>query len=891
MATLALNGCQEGTVAAQSYNNGNGTDTGIDLESGASYSITANGSWSAIGGGQWGPDGNGVDSAQYTQYNWILPGAPIGALVGRIGTSGVWFLVGSNNNINPTQSGRLYLIINAVNNPGTWGQGFSNQLNYNVCKTADAPNSGNTGGTDNNPPPVDVFDECAALRLTPANSGLSQDIIDAIVSKYFPLTTSNSGLSQDIIDSIKQSLIDKCNQIDALIAQGKLDQQTIANLQNGTSGTVQQLDLTNLVDAINNVQQSIDTTALNAQRQSELQSEQQTSATNDLATQLSQSVTNAIGDFADTLKTALANTTGIPAQIIEPVIEAVKILIDNELKSLTGIANAQLNFVNKPLFPAITQAAVTFNKAIDNQAMVLQNLLHGQYSTLDEFYNALNKAGTNTGLLKSLQDTITVVSVISMYIKARLISAETVLNQLTLSSDLPNLNDINTIVLAYFRGELSHDAFIQEIAKYGLNEERANQLLISRSVLVGLSDLKTALQRGLISEDQHDFILSQYGMAQGTISIIKSVYELLPSPTDITRMADKHIFATDIPQIFGQNSELDQGYLDDMALWGISNDNVRKLWASHWSLPGLQETFDMWHRGFISDTELDIFFKLTDILPFFRDKLKLLSHNLVTRVDIRRMYHVGVYSQAQVFDAYKRSGYSDKDAADLTTFTVENDRLSELPKATRLRNLTESLVVKAFKKQVISKQDAINRLMLVGYTTSDASLILDLETQTATLDKLPDKTEYYHDKARKRVLDDYAKGVFSRDEALQYLIEIGVPQTEAAQELYYAEIERIEQLKSLVINHIRQAYTKGQITKADATNLMLTYGFGMSEITLLFEELDIVKSLRNKELTLPQLTAIAKKGIITPEQFAVELGNLGYNDTHVSWLLQETFGG
>lgn len=618
-------------------------------------------------------------------------------------------------------------------------------------------------------------------------------------------------------------------------------------------------------------------------------------ATNDandnLATQLTNSITDNINNLITSFGNAIGTTAGIPQELIDAIIAALKILIDTELGVVGTAINDNIKFGDIALSHAIQQGTATTNKAAVNQSQVLQNLLHGQYKTLNDFYNALNASDANTGLLKTLQDTVTIVGIISIYVKARLISAEVTLNQLTLSNDTPNLNDINTIVLGYFRGDLSYDAAQTDLAKYGLNKFRVDQLISSRALLLGLSDIKTALQRGIIDVNQHDTLLSQYGISLQNIELIKSVYPMLPTPSDITRMADKHIFAPDIPQIFGQNSELDDGYINEMSQWGIAEKDVRNLWASHWSLPGLQETFDMWHRGLIKDTELDVFFKLTDILPFFREKLKGLSYNLVTRVDIRRMYHVGVYTQQDVYAAYVKEGYSPKDAQDLTEFTVINDRLSEQPKAVKIRTLTEAMVVKAFKKGIITKADAVNRLATVGYLAPDASLILELETQTANIEKTVNKTQYYHDKTVSLVLSDYAKGVFSRGDARNYLITIGVPSVEADQELYYADLERITQLKSLVINHVRTAYTKGQIDKGQATNLMLNYGFGMSEIQLLFEELDIIKSLRNKELTLPQLTAIAKKGIIDRLQFAAELANMGYNDLHISWLIAETFGG
>src|SRR5258706_4041872 len=667
----------------------------------------------------------------------------------------------------------------------------------------------------------------------------------------------------------------------------------------------QEVNSERLIDAVNNLATTVqrqseiasenvgtklDNVALNLQRQGEILSESQISATADLATQLTTAFGTNITEFANNLAQTLTGVTGLPLAIIEPLINAIKLLFESEAKNVAEDVNKSFTLNKLPLAEAIRQGNETLNNALQKRGDVINKLLSGQYKSLDDFYKDFNTSGANVGILQTLQNTFTIAYLLFTYLKARTQTSEIVLSQLMLSQDTPNLNDINTNVLAYLRGFKTYVQLAVDLAKYGLDESKVNELLTTRSLLTSLNDIKTAFQRGLIDETQHDTLLSKYGIAPGNIQLIKDVYPLLPSPTDITRMADKHIFAPDIPQIFGQNSEVDDGYLKSMELWGIDEQWTRKLWASHWSLPGLQETFDLWHRGLISDSELDTFFKLTDILPFFREKLKLLSHNLIGRVDIRRFYHVGVFTQQDVYNAFIKLGFSETDAQKQTQFTIENDRQSDLPKHVKIRALTEGMVVKAFKEGIISEQDAINRLGTVGYLPADASLILALETQTANIGKTGDKTELYHNKVVSLILKSYADGVISRTDAKNNLTQIGIPSGQADIELYYSEIERIVHLKSLVINHVRSAYTKGQIDKAGATNLMLTHGFGMSEIELLFEELDISKSLRSKELSLVQVEKLLKAGIITVSQFAQELANMGYNDTHIGWLLQEIVG-
>lgn len=948
--------CVSGGFGANYYNNGNGFDTGLDIVVGGEYSIVVTGQYAIRGGQQpFSPDGFGPPPGITAGELYMSPTADVGAIVGRIGTSGFFFTVGSSVDFIANASGRLYLIVNELNDVNSFESGWSGGVNFTACEITAPPAPTvtpiNTSQNNVNITYINGSGPVIALLgsriLIYSDTGTPNNDINVVFNPPVLLTIHSNpfwsavGQNRFIMVSVENPLGTSTTimyypdhaqplELPAGYAVTKL------HVSAGGSGPQYQLDVsldnyvTNPVNlptydpndalsiqrqqelaseqiaiAINNfaltsqrqgeiaseqIATSLDGVALNLQRQSEILSGNNSTFVGALATGISNSFTDSLTTAVEKILAPIGGAVGIPQQVIDAAIEAIKLLIERELITISNAIKAGTSINALPLFKAITDANKSITDTTKSQTDVFNNLLAGKYKSLDDFYSDLKKSSVNVNLLTTLQNIFTLIFTIATYLKARLGTSEIVLNQLMLSKDTPNLNDINTNIIAYFRGAKTYEDLVLELAKYGLNLDRVNELLITHSLLASLGDVKTAFQRGIIDEPTHDRILAQYGIDKDSVDLLKSVYPLLPSPTDITRMADKHIFAPDIPQIFGQNSEVDDGYIKSMELWGIDEQWTRKLWASHWSLPGLQETFDLWHRGLISDAELDTFFKLTDILPFFREKLKLLSHNLIGRVDIRRFYHVGVYTQQNVYDAYIKLGFSPEDASKQTEFTVENDRLGELPKQVRLRSLTEGLVVKAYKEGILAKQDAINRLAQVGYTASDANLILDIETQTANIAKLADKTQSYHDKAVSLVLKDYSNGVISRQDATNYLVEIGVPQAQAQIELYYSEIERITNLKSLVINHVRSAYSKGQIDKASATNLMLTHGFGMSEIELLFEELDIVVTLRSKELTLAQVTSLAKKGIITPEEFAQELVNLGYNDKHIGWLISETFG-
>jgi hypothetical protein len=108
-----------------------GLDTGIDLTSGDTFTITALGEASFGTGSTQAcstsertvPDGqritaDGTLCPPKIDPSVVLPSAPVGTLIANIGSSG-WFAVGSNFSATVSSSGRLFLLYNDV--PGQYG--------------------------------------------------------------------------------------------------------------------------------------------------------------------------------------------------------------------------------------------------------------------------------------------------------------------------------------------------------------------------------------------------------------------------------------------------------------------------------------------------------------------------------------------------------------------------------------------------------------------------------------------------------------------------------------------------------------------------------------------------------------------------------------------------
>ncbi|GAI69295.1 unnamed protein product, partial [marine sediment metagenome] len=79
--------------------------------------------------------------------------------------------------------------------------------------------------------------------------------------------------------------------------------------------------------------------------------------------------------------------------------------------------------------------------------------------------------------------------------------------------------------------------------------------------------------------------------------------------------------------------------------------------------------FEMLHRDVITPEQLNSLFMATDIMPWWREKLQAISYSPLTRVDVRRVFKMGIIDREQVYRTYLDLGYNEEKAEWLTSFT------------------------------------------------------------------------------------------------------------------------------------------------------------------------------------------------------------------------------
>jgi len=212
--------------------------------------------------------------------------------------------------------------------------------------------------------------------------------------------------------------------------------------------------------------------------------------------------------------------------------------------------------------------------------------------------------------------------------------------------------------------------------------------------------------------------LRRLGIHPDYFDVYKTLAYPVPPIGDMITMAVREAFTPDIAARFGQYEDYPSELTRFAAMNGIDEEWTRRYWAAHWSLPSPQQGFAMYQRGIIGQDELNLLLRALDIMPFWRNKLTELAYNPLTRVDVRRMYRLGVLTQDGVDKAYRDAGYSPDNAKRLAEFVVRDTVQAQ-------SGLSVSKIVTAYKNGYATRQDAYSAIQNTGVRSDNIDDILN----------------------------------------------------------------------------------------------------------------------------------------------------------------------
>lgn len=328
-----------------------------------------------------------------------------------------------------------------------------------------------------------------------------------------------------------------------------------------------------------------------------------------------------------------------------------------------------------------------------------------------------------------------------------------------------------------YRGLIDNTHYIRDMEKQGLDQSNADLLFRQSETLLNGYEVITLFRRGAIEEEKRDIMLGELGFTPERMKMLQDVTTVVPSARDVIAFAVREVYSPEIAEAFGQYEGVEE-VLEmagaDIKATGMAEDAFRKFWAAHWMLPSMTQGYEMMHRAIINPEELDRLMVAMDIMPWWRDKLKAMSFSPFTRVDVRRMHKIGVLGDEGLIKAYRDLGYDEENSAALAEFTILYnagpeawEQTGEDEEKKREKEATRASITKAFRSNLIMRDEAVEYLKMLEYT--DSAIELYLTNEEFALQ------EEINDEKVATVHEAYVRRIYDYNKAIEILGTLNLP--------------------------------------------------------------------------------------------------------------------
>jgi hypothetical protein len=390
-------------------------------------------------------------------------------------------------------------------------------------------------------------------------------------------------------------------------------------------------------------------------------------------------------------------------------------------------------------------------------------------------------------------------------------------NKTALSTWPVQIPTITELTEMKFKEQLTDIQFFDYCKQNGFSNEFALKYLAVANTMLSASDYIALWRRAEIDRSVLDTKLKQLHIDDNTQEEIIKATEYYPNPEDIVRFAVREVFTPATAEKFGQYEDMPDKFIEEAGKVGLTKEKATWYWAAHWGLPSAEQGFAMFQRGIIDKPTLDMLLRALDIMPYWRDALTLLAYNPITRVDIRRMYGMGLLTYEEVQRAYQDGGYSPENAMRLADFTVM-DAIDEKS------SLTRAAVDKQFKDDFITEQEYVDFYKQLGYTVDSINTSLSFARHDKFMDAATIKVN--------ELTAQYKKGLVSLTDISSQLMALSVPATWVRKQLSKIELSIADKVQLPTKDDMVKWLAGGSITVAQFTDKMRRSGYLQEDIQL-----------------------------------------------------------
>ena len=461
-------------------------------------------------------------------------------------------------------------------------------------------------------------------------------------------------------------------------------------------------------------------------------------------------VEKSVTDMIDSVTVKLDDiVTGVGLQVealIDEAVESVDVVVESLGESIDRVVNAIADFTETVGLSTDTVLNSLLNLlgfpfGIANTA-ANADALDGLKGDVDSLFEAItNPSDSMVSTLKGLSSREggpslwgrVIFQFVSLYVAGvSLAQAGQIINQprsirmlQEVMSEQPvtNFTAGESVAMAVKR-VISDDEAVDNNLKEGYEKSKTDKLIEAGKHDLDIERGLVLLRRGEISEEDFVAALRHAGLKEKAIDAVITLRDLIPGPSDLVSMAVRDAFSDESISEFGTDAEFPEEFGKWANELGYSDYWSRKYWIAHWRLPSATQGFEMFHRRVIDRSELDLLLKMLDVSPFWRDRLTQIAYQPITRVDIRRIYKLGLMDESEVYDRHLDIGYSPNDAEKMTQFVRFSTDDPIADDGIDIRGLTASQIKKLWQLGTIDSEAAVSRLTDIKYSLDVAKLMV-----------------------------------------------------------------------------------------------------------------------------------------------------------------------
>jgi len=352
--------------------------------------------------------------------------------------------------------------------------------------------------------------------------------------------------------------------------------------------------------------------------------------------------------------------------------------------------------------------------------------------------------------------------------------------------------------------------------------------------------------KGILTEEDFKAVMRKLGYSESYINALKQDYLYYPSPTDFIRFSVREVFSEDKETKEALEAEFPEGIVEYAKKAGMDRDVLMWYWKAHWELPSPTQVYEMLHRlnpdvlavrgeayksiGLDVEklkTDLDtvkFYLKQADYDKRWRERLLAISYNPLTRVDLRRIYELGLIDDNELLARLMEVGYTKKDAELMLEF-YKTFRQEEA------RTFAKTEIKYLLYYGIINETEAKVMLERLGYTEEDAKTMIELWKV-----KLAEKDMR---ETQKFVRDAYALGEITREEAERILKEAGLSKEVIAVVLDKEDKRRLKSVKLPSASTVVKWLKLGVITEEKAREILRTINVKEEYIEYYIKEAEV----------------------------------------------------